>query len=164
MNIAVEYYWPIVLLVLIPIVWWVQRRSFTGFTAQQRVLQTVVRSAVLLLLIFALMQPTWERSGRWLSVVYLLDQSASVSPASAVTASQWISASTLEGQPDHWQAMTFGASTVALDNLEALKWRSVGMLIPRYRHCRRMQGARILSWQCARQHEHLRRTKSNASS
>jgi uncharacterized membrane protein len=121
MNIAVEYYWPIILLVLIPIVWWVQRRSFTGFTAQQRVLQTFVRSTVLLLLIFALMQPTWERSGRWLSVVYLLDQSASVSPASAVTASQWISASTLEGQPDHWQAMTFGASTVALDDLEAVE-------------------------------------------
>ena len=120
MNIAVEYYWPIILLVLIPIVWWVQRRSFTGFTAQQRELQTVVRSTVLLVLIFALMQPTWERSGRWLSVVYLLDQSASVSPASAVTDSQWISASTLEGQPDHWQAMTFGASTATLDDLEAV--------------------------------------------
>ena len=121
MNIAVEQYWPIFLLVLIPIVWWVQRRSFTGFTAKQRALQTVVRSTVLLLLVFALMQPTWERSGRWLSVVYLLDQSASVSPAAAVTASQWISLSTLEGQPDHWQAMTFGASTATLNDLEAVE-------------------------------------------
>ena len=69
MNISVGQYWPIVLLALLPLVWLVQRHSFTGFTAHQRALQAVVRSAVLLLLTFALMEPTWERSGRWLSVV-----------------------------------------------------------------------------------------------
>lgn len=121
MNISVGQYWPIVLLALLPLVWLVQRHSFTGFTAHQRALQAVVRSAVLLLLTFALMEPTWERSGRWLSVVYLLDQSASVSPESAATASQWMAAAIRKGRADHWQAMTFAATTATLDDLEAVE-------------------------------------------
>ena len=121
MTISVAQYWPIVLLALLPLVWWMQRHSFTGFSARQRALQAVVRSLVLLLLTFALMQPTWERAGRWLSVVYLLDQSASVSPDSAATASRWIAAATREGQPDHWMAMTFSATTSALDDLAAVE-------------------------------------------
>ena len=120
MTISVAHYWPVVLLALLPMVWWAQRHSFTGFTARQRALQAVVRSLVLLLLTFALMQPTWDRAGRWLSIVYLLDQSASVSPASAATASQWIVATTREGEPDHWRALTFGATTAPLDDLAAI--------------------------------------------
>ena len=121
MSISVTQYWPLVLLALLPLVWWTQHHSFTGFSARQRILQAAVRSLVLLLLTFALMQPTWARAGRWLSVVYLLDQSASVSPTSAATAAQWIAAATREGEPDHWRAMTFGATTAALDSLEAVE-------------------------------------------
>ncbi|MAG70403.1 MAG: VWA domain-containing protein [Vicinamibacterales bacterium] len=121
MQFSVAQYWPIVLVALVPLVWWTQRHSFTGFSARQRALQAVARSLVLLFLTFALMQPTWERAGRWLSVVYLLDQSASVSPASAATASQWIAAATREGRPDHWRALTFAGTTGALDDLEAIE-------------------------------------------
>ena len=121
MTISVAHYWAVVLLALLPMVWWAQRHSFTGFTSRQRALQAVVRSLVLLLLTFALMQPTWDRAGRWLSIVYLLDQSASVSPASAATASQWIVATTREGEPDHWRALTFGATTAPLDDLTAIE-------------------------------------------
>ena len=42
------------------------------------------------LLILALMQPVLKRSGDWISAVYLMDVSESVSPSAIQNALQWI--------------------------------------------------------------------------
>ena len=121
MNMSAEQYWPLVALIALPFLWWMQGRSYAGFGAKQRAVQTVVRSLVVLLLAAALMQPTWLRSGEWQSVVYLLDLSASVSSTGRSSAATWIAEANDQGQPTHVQLMAFSANVVALADIDALQ-------------------------------------------
>ena len=121
MSISLEQLWPLPLILVLPFIWWVQRDSFSGFESRQRILQSVVRSMVLLLLIGALLQPTFLRSGSWQSVVYLLDLSASVSSAGRLAAAEWVTQAHEQGQPDHVQIMAFAANTVRVADPDELQ-------------------------------------------
>ena len=121
MNMSAEQYWPLAAVIVLPFLWWVQGRSYAGFGAKQRAVQTLVRSAIIVLLAAALMQPTWLRSGEWQSVVYLLDVSASVSSAGRAAAASWIADANDQGQPTHVQLMAFGANAVTLADMDALQ-------------------------------------------
>ena len=114
-------------MIVLPFIWWVQRDSFSGFESRQRILQTVVRSMVLLLLIGALLQPTLLRSGSWQSVVYLLDLSASVSSAGRLAAAEWITQAHERGQSDHVQIMAFAANTVSVADPDELRLIASGI-------------------------------------
>ncbi|MDP1568923.1 MAG: VWA domain-containing protein [Vicinamibacterales bacterium] len=112
--------WLWLLLGVVPFVVWAARRTLTNFPPRQRVLQGGLRGAVLALVILALAQPVWHRNDRRVSVVYLVDVSASVSAASVERAAAWIADASRERAPDHAAVLAFGATTVVLPDVEAL--------------------------------------------
>ena len=121
MRLSFDTYWPLALLLIIPYVWWFQRRTLTDLTPKHLQLSGAVRSAIVALIALALMQPVLYKSGAWMSVVYLLDVSQSVSPASIQTGIQWIQQTNDSGHPDHSRFVPFAANSTVFDTLEQLK-------------------------------------------
>jgi len=68
----------LVLLILLPVIWTLSYRSLAGLGRWRRLWAIGIRSAVLLLLIAALAEAQLQRTSERLSVLYLLDQSASI--------------------------------------------------------------------------------------
>ncbi len=121
MPITIEHYWPLVLLLLVPYLWWARHRSLTGLQPRHLSLLTGVRSAIVICLAIALMRPTLHPTGAWTSLVYGVDLSQSVSPAAQAAALRWIAEANREGSPAHWGVVAFGARPVALEAGEALE-------------------------------------------
>src|SRR4029077_7830789 len=112
MQIKFDTYWPLLLLLIIPYLWWMQTRTLTDLSPKHLQLSGGVRSLIVLCLALALMQPVLYSSGAWASVVYLLDVSQSVSPRSIQSAIQWIQQTNNSGQPDHARFIPFAANSV----------------------------------------------------
>lgn len=110
MSVTITSLWPLLLLPAVPFVWWMRRRTAVGLSPRHLLVSTIVRTAVIVLLVLALMQPVWNRAGSWVSVVYALDISSSVDPAFINTAIDWIDASATRGQPAHAGYIAFGGS------------------------------------------------------
>lgn len=121
MRFTFDTYWPLLLFLLIPYLWWVLRNTLTDLTPKHLQLAGAVRSAIVALIALALMQPVIYRSGAWVSVVYLLDVSQSVSPQAIQSAIQWIQQTNAAGHPDHARFVPFGANASIFDNLDKLK-------------------------------------------
>jgi Ca-activated chloride channel homolog len=121
MRLSFDTYWPIILLLIIPYVWWVQRKTLTDLSPKHLQVSGIVRSAIVALIALALMQPVLYRSGAWLSVVYLLDVSESISPAAIQSSMQWIQQTNAAGKPDHARFVPFAANSTVFDTLEQLK-------------------------------------------
>jgi len=119
-------YWPVLLLAAIPWFWWIRGRSRTDLSSRHLKIATAVRSLALLLLAGALMRPVWTETGRWLSVVYVLDVSESVSPQGISSAIAWIEDAERTGTPDHSRFVAFGANALMLPGLDALSEVQVG--------------------------------------
>jgi uncharacterized membrane protein len=77
-QIDFQYPWMLVLLILIPIAWWIGVRSLAGLGPVRRGLALVLRSLVLLLVIAALAGVQWIWTSDRQTVIYLLDQSDSI--------------------------------------------------------------------------------------
>jgi uncharacterized membrane protein len=77
-QIDFQYPWMLVLLILIPIAWWIGVRSLAGLGPVRRGLALVLRSLVLLLVIAALAGVQWIWTSERQTVIYLLDQSDSI--------------------------------------------------------------------------------------
>jgi uncharacterized membrane protein len=77
-EIGFQYPWMLVLLVLIPIAWWIGVRSLSGLGPVRSALALIFRSLVLLLVIFALAGIQWIWTSERQTVIYLLDQSDSI--------------------------------------------------------------------------------------
>jgi uncharacterized membrane protein len=77
-EIDFQYPWMLVLLVLIPISWWIGARSLAGLGPVRRALALVLRSLVLLLVIAALAGVQWIWTSERQTVIFLLDQSDSI--------------------------------------------------------------------------------------
>src|SRR5262247_3929112 len=121
MHFSFYTYWPVVLLLVIPYLWWVQRRTLTDLSPKHLRLAGIVRSTIVALIALALMQPVIYRSGSWISVVYLLDISQSVSPPAIQSAIQWIQQTNGDGHPDHARFVPFAANATVLEKAEQLK-------------------------------------------
>src|SRR5215470_6092504 len=121
MQLSFNTYWPLLLLLLVPYVWWTQRRTLTDLSPKHLQLSGGVRSLIVIFIAFALTQPVLYRSGAWESVVYLLDVSASVSPSSIQSAIQWIQQTNNSGRPDHAKFIPFAANSLVFDTLDGLK-------------------------------------------
>jgi Ca-activated chloride channel family protein len=121
MRLSFDIYWPLFLLLVIPYLWWVQRRTQTDLSPKHLKLAGVVRSAIVVLIVLALMQPVIYRSGGWISVVYLLDVSQSVSPPAIQSAIEWIQQTNGAGHPDHARFIPFAANAGVFDKLDQLK-------------------------------------------
>src|SRR5690242_17157255 len=121
MRFTFDTYWPLVLVLLIPYVWWAQRRTLTDLSPKHLKVLGGIRSAIIALIVFALMQPVIYRSGSWMSVVYLLDVSESVSPQAIQSSIQWIQQTNDAGHPDHARFIPFAANSTVFENLDQLK-------------------------------------------
>src|SRR5215467_11705817 len=116
-----DTYWPLALLLMIPYLWWVQRKTLTDLSPKHLQLAGAIRSTIVVLIALALMQPVLYRSGAFVSAVYLLDVSESVSPQAIQSAIQWIQQTNTAGHPDHARFIPFGANSTVIDNLDQLK-------------------------------------------
>ena len=119
--ITFETYWPLLLLATLAYFWWVSRNTLTDLNPRHLKLGTIVRGTIVSLLALALMQPVLNRTGSWVSVVYLLDVSRSVSAQAVADAIDWIEAANREGNPDHARFIPFAASSVVFDDLDQLR-------------------------------------------
>jgi len=111
MPLTVQSWWPLALLTVLPLVWWMTTRTLTSFGARQLRLQAVVRMATLVLVALALMQPVWQGSSGRLSVVYAVDKSASIAPDSIESAARWVEDTRAAGKADS-RVIGFGANVV----------------------------------------------------
>src|SRR5215475_12265478 len=116
-----DTYWPLVLLLLIPYLWWVQRKTLTDLSAKHLQLAGAIRSTIVALIAVALMQPVIYRSGAFVSAVYLLDVSESVAPQALQSAIEWIQQTNAAGHPDHARFIPFAANSTIFENLDQLK-------------------------------------------
>src|SRR5215510_7268839 len=121
MRFTFDTYWPLLLLLIIPYLWWVQRKTQTDLSPKHLKLSGIVRSAIIALVALALMQPLVYRYGAWMSVVYLLDVSQSVSPPAIQSAIQWIQQTNDAGRPDHSRFIPFAANSTVFDKLDQMK-------------------------------------------
>src|SRR5215216_3705324 len=71
--------WWLLLLAVLPVLWWLSFRSLAGLGRWRRLLALGLRSLVLLLIIAALAEMQIVRTSEDLTVLYLLDHSLSVS-------------------------------------------------------------------------------------
>src|SRR5687768_3255388 len=70
--------WYLLLLALLPVLWWFSFRSLAGLGHYRRILAIALRTVVLLLLIAAVADIEFKRTSDRLTVIYLLDQSLSI--------------------------------------------------------------------------------------
>ena len=121
MRFSFDTYWPVLLLLIIPYLWWVSRRTQTDLSSKHLQLAVMLRSAIVVLIALALMQPVIYRAGSWISVVYLLDVSQSVSPSAIQSSMQWIQQTNDSGHPDHARFIPFAANATVFEKLDQMK-------------------------------------------
>jgi Ca-activated chloride channel homolog len=112
--------WLLVLIVVLPYVWWAMTRARTNFNPRQKRVQAVVRGLVLALLALALAQPIAHRGSDRLSIVYLVDASHSVSASALASAAERITALNADLQPDHFRILAFGGAVLPVADAAAL--------------------------------------------
>jgi len=120
MNLIFEHYWPLALLALIPVLVFAQRRSAVDLSPKHMKLSLLIRSALIVLLALAMMQPTLLRSSARLAVAYLLDVSQSVSANAIQDGLAWIRKTNDAGNASSSTFLAFGANSLAFDTLEGL--------------------------------------------
>ena len=121
MSIEFARWWPILGLVAVPFIWRLSQHSTLGSSPRHRVVSAVLRIAVVVLLVSALLEPVWHRSGKWMSVVYALDVSSSIDPAFVGTAIDWIASTNNLGDPAHATFIAFGGSARAVATAEGIR-------------------------------------------
>ncbi len=99
MSIEFARWWPILGLVAVPFIWRLSQHSTLGSSPRHRAVAAAFRTAVVVLLVAALIEPVWHRSGKWMSVVYALDVSSSIDPTFVGTAIDWIASTNAQGDP-----------------------------------------------------------------
>ncbi len=108
-------------MLILPYVWWIQRRTRSHISLKHLLVCTVVRSTIVLMLIASLMQPFVDRQAEPLSIVYALDVSWSVAPNAIQSALNWIQEANRIGRPAHERFIAFGGNSAVFANLEQLK-------------------------------------------
>src|SRR5690349_12807377 len=73
--------WYLLLLALLPVMWWFSFGSLSGLGRWRRLMALALRSLVLICLVAALAEMQYQRKSDKLTVIYLLDQSLSIPEA-----------------------------------------------------------------------------------
>jgi len=92
--------WYLLLLVLLPVLWWCSFRGLAGLGRVRRWVVLGVRTVVLLLLIAALAEIQMVRISDRLTVVYLLDQSLSIPPQRRAAMIEYVNRAIQEHRKD----------------------------------------------------------------
>ncbi len=77
-QFAFDRPWFLLLLCLLPVLWWLSFQSLAGLGTARRIAALLLRSSVVALLIFALAEAKWQYKTDRLTVIYVLDQSESI--------------------------------------------------------------------------------------
>src|SRR6185295_4100947 len=99
MRLTLETYWPLVLALIIPCLWWMRRYTAAALSPKQLLLSTFIRTIIVSLLVAALMQPVIHWPGAAVSSIYLLDVSQSIAPSAIQDAIEWIRETNAAGKP-----------------------------------------------------------------
>lgn len=111
--------WLLLLLAGAVVLWYGIRRSLADMTPLQRRVCLAVRLLIFTLLVLALAGVRWIRHRDWLSVVYLVDQSASVSEDALKDAARYIEESSANRRDnDRTAVLGFGTSYQVLFPLQ----------------------------------------------
>jgi len=70
--------WFLLLLVLLPVVWWIGAKSLGGLGPVRRWVVLALRTAVVVLMVLAIAGARWVRSSDRVTVFYLVDRSLSI--------------------------------------------------------------------------------------
>jgi len=89
-TLTFDAYWPLALLSLVPFVWWMPGHTLTNFNRRQMRVQAAARAAIVAFVSLALAGPVLHRTTGELSLVFAVDVSESVAPASIAEAARWI--------------------------------------------------------------------------
>src|SRR5438477_7850882 len=116
MSLTFENYWPLVLLAVIPWLWWVRGRSAVDVSPKHLKLSTILRSCLILAITLALMQPTILRTSSRIATVYLLDVSESVNPTSVQDGLAWIRKTDSAGNASSSKFLAFASNSMAFDS------------------------------------------------
>jgi Ca-activated chloride channel homolog len=116
-----QNYWPAIFLLAIPYLWWAGRHTAVDLTTTHLRLSTLVRAAIVCLLTLALMQPIFSRPASYVSVVYLLDVSQSVSPSAIKSAMDWITKTNDAGRPSQSRFGAFASNSIDVSTIDELK-------------------------------------------
>jgi len=103
--------WYLLLLLLVPLLWWVSFHSLSGLGPIRRLVALGLRSVILVLFVLALADIQLERSNDRLTVIYLLDQSQSIPPQQRSLMIDYVNRAIKEHRDDDDQAgvIVFGA-------------------------------------------------------
>lgn len=85
--------WYLVLVVLLPAMWWFSYGSLSGLGRWRRLFALALRTLVLLLIVAALAEMQYQRTNDRLTVIYLLDQSLSIPEARREAMISYVNAS-----------------------------------------------------------------------
>jgi Ca-activated chloride channel homolog len=116
--LSFEALWPLTLLLLLPLIWWLGRRSSTNLAPRHVAVATGLRALTFLLLVLALMQPTWQAATRDISVVYALDVSRSVAPDFVHSALEWIRQANREHAPASARYVVFAQRPILVSGVD----------------------------------------------
>lgn len=116
--VAFEAHWPLALVLLVPALWWVRRRSRTNLGARHLTALACLRICALVLLVLALMRPLWTAGSSAVSVVYVVDVSRSVADSFVRSALAFTRRATEEGAPASARYVIFADSPRLAANVE----------------------------------------------
>jgi uncharacterized membrane protein len=85
--------WYLLLLALLPAMWWFSFRSLAGLGRWRRPMALAFRTVVLLLIVAALAEMQYQRTSDRLTVIYLLDQSLSIPESRRTAMIRYVNAS-----------------------------------------------------------------------
>src|ERR1041385_466325 len=121
MRLTLDEFWPLILLIIIPALWRIQRKTLSDISRKQLFLLTTFRSVVVLSLVLALMRPVIYRAAVRFSVAYVIDVSHSVSSSSFDAAMRWIDRTNTAKFPVQRQFIPFAANSAPVANIDELK-------------------------------------------
>jgi Ca-activated chloride channel homolog len=123
MSLPLSIYntWPLGLLVAVPFVWWIARRTRTMLARRHLNVVTRLRTLGVIFIALALMQPQWRVQSDEISVVYALDVSRSIAPAFIESALNWIEEANRQAQPARASYIAFADRAVTLSTLDEIR-------------------------------------------
>ncbi len=111
-TVTIETFWPLMLLTVLPVIWWLARHQRAGIARSRVVAATVLRCLAFVAIVLALLKPATELQSEDITVVYVVDVSHSVSRHFVDEAIDWISKVNTRFEPKHARAVLFGRDAV----------------------------------------------------
>jgi Ca-activated chloride channel homolog len=121
MHLGLATWWPLGLMLAVPLIWWLTRRSRGAVSRRRIVLAAILRSLALLSVALALAGPSLYTRTHAISVVYALDISRSIEPAFLSSALDWIRKANAQYRPAHASYVVFADRAELLRNLNDIQ-------------------------------------------